>query len=338
MLQLHNYTPYAADRSVLLDPNGNKIWTVVVKGTFQITPGQACALAPEQEPVISSPRYAAQPGASELLRETEFVVEHPGTEITLNGTAYAPRGKPACSVDAGFEVGPIKKYLRVTGDRRWTRRWWRLHIGKPAPFETMPLVWGRAFGGGRALKNGAVEVDERNPLGVGFYATKDDMKNKPLPNVEYADDSVKKPKSKPRPAGFSAVPCHWNPRRGFAGTFDERWKSKRSPLWPSDYHPQFHLAAPLDQVSEDPLRGNEEVVLKNLTPEGVTRFRLPRVHFSFDTFLRSGRRLSQRAQLDRVILEPDRQKLVMVWRTTLNGGADARAVEKTLIDTKRWVR
>jgi len=87
-------------------------------------------------------------------------------------------------------------------------------------------------------------------------------------------------------------------------------------------------------VSSKPFRGGERVVLKNLTPDGVMQVQLPTLYFGFDTYLRRGR-TSHRAQLDRVIVEPDDRRLVMVWRTALPCGADSRAVEATIIETKR---
>ncbi len=334
MLQIENYTPYAADRAVLLDKDGGKVWVVVVKATFRIEGNGACTLHEQQEPVSRVPQYAALPGLSTLLRENELVVEHPGTTITLNASAYGPRGTKSRTIVVGVEVGPIKKHLRVTGDRRWVRSGWRLHMTEPTPFECMPITWERAFGGGWRTPESTRAAYDHNPCGTGFGESPRDLENVPLPNIEYPHDAVRDVRSRPAPAGFSAVPGSWSPRRELAGSFDDEWLASRSPLWPLDCDPRHHLAAPSDQVSPTPFRGGELVLLKNLTPEGILNVRLPALHFSFDTYLRRGR-ASHRGRLDRVIIEPDDRKLVMVWRTALPCGSDARAVEATMIDTKR---
>src|SRR2546426_607135 len=81
LLQLRNLTPFSAERSVLVDRDGNKIWTVVVKATFEVNSAGIAELHSSQEPVCLSPVYSGEPGSSSLLRESEMVPEHPGTAI-----------------------------------------------------------------------------------------------------------------------------------------------------------------------------------------------------------------------------------------------------------------
>jgi hypothetical protein len=335
VLQIENYTPFAADRAVLLDKDGGKVWVVVVKGTFRIEADGQCVLHEQQEPVVRVPQYTGQPGLSTLVRDNELVVDHPGTTLTLNASAYAPSGREAQTLTVGVEAGPITKYLHVSGDRWWVRSALRLSITDPAPFERMPITWERAFGGSGRSPDTVGQPYDRNPSGTGF-APAQDLEGTALPNIEYPHDVVRSVRSRPAPAGFSAVPGSWSPRRELAGTFDDEWLASRSPLWPQDCDPRHHLAAPADQVSPKPFRGGELVVLKNLTPDGLMRLQLPSVYFGFDTYLRRGR-TSHRAQLDRVIIEPDDRKLVMVWRTALPCGSDSRAVEATMIETKRVI-
>ena len=334
MLQIENYTPFAADRAVLLDKHGTKVWVVVVKGTFRIEADGRCVLHEQQEPVVRVPLYTAQPGLSTMLRENELVVDHPGTTVTLNASAYAPPGREVQTMMVGVEAGPIKKYLHVAGDRWWVRSAMRLYITDPAPFDRIPITWERAFGGSKSTPESTGLSYDRNPCGTGFGTSARELEGLPLPNIEYPHDAVRNVRSRPAPAGFSAIPGSWSPRRELGGSFDDEWRASRSPLWPLDSDPRHHLAAPADQVSAKPFRGGELVVLKNLTPDGITQLRLPALHFGFDTFFRRGR-TSHRAQLDRVIIEPDVRKLVMVWRTALSCGSDARAVEATTIETKR---
>ena len=62
----------------------------------------------------------------------------------------------------------------------------------------------------------------------------------------------------------------------------------RSPLWANDFDDRYHQSAPADQRAAGFLRGGELVELTNLTPDGVLRFSLPKVHVGFTTFF--GRR------------------------------------------------
>jgi hypothetical protein len=337
VLALENETPYAAERAVLLDADGTKVWVVAVKATYALAPDGGCAPHPDPDPVALAPRYSGAPGASTLLREAELVVAHPGTAVTLNATAYAPAGGQVTERTVGVEVGPVRKRLRVWGDRSWERSWRGLAAGRPAPWREMPLVWERAFGGPSGA--GDEEPWPENPIGVGRRAPAGRggaAEPAPLPNVEYPDHPVRDPAGAPAPAGFAAVPGGWSPRRQLAGTFDAAWRTSRCPLWPADYDPRHHLAAPADQVAAQPLRGGERVRLDGLTPGGgLFEFALPRVHLAFTTYWRRGGRAAHRAQLDRVIVEPTAGRLVLVWRAALPCGGDARAVEATVVSTKR---
>ena len=335
MLQLENETPYAVDRAVLVDGDGNKVWVVAAKATFRIADDGACTPDREPEPVIRVPQFAGEPGASTLLREGELVVAHPGTTVTLNASAYAPLGRTSAAVDAGIEVGPIRKFVRVTGDRWWVRTRRGVELTEAQPFATMPITWERAFGGREPAHDGGERPYPANPVGCGLALPREQDERTPVPNVEYASDAVRAPDSRPAPAGLAAIPSGWSPRLELAGTFDAAWQATRAPIWPLDYDPRYHLAAPANQVAPDRLRGGETVTLHNLTHAGRLTFRLPRVHVSFDTFLRRGGRVSPRGQLDRVLLEPSRRRLAMVWRAAINCAGDARAVDVTVVSTKR---
>src|SRR5579863_9394918 len=147
MLQLDNQTAFQADRAALVDVAGNQIWVVVVKATFVMPHDGRPQAAPEQEPVCRAPRYAAAPGESSMLREGELVADHPGTDITVLGTAYAPAGRAVTALDASVAVGPVQKTLRVSGDRVWEKDGTSLRISSPGPFLQMPINYERAYGG-----------------------------------------------------------------------------------------------------------------------------------------------------------------------------------------------
>lgn len=327
MLQLSNETPFAASRAVMLDARGAEVWVVIIKATFRVSAGRV-ALAPEQEPVHAEAVYAGEPGASSLLRETEMVAAHPGTDVTLIASAHAPSGQPVPALDVGVAVGDLRRTLRVTGDRRFRRGLFGLRPTAPEPFVTMPITWERAYGG----RDGA-ETCLHNPIGRGFALRADRLDGALLPNVEDPAHLIQGPEDRPAPAGLGPVPSGWSPRRELAGTFDDRWQKERAPIWPADFDPQFYRSAPLGLWSERPLVGGEQVTFLNLGPEPVTSFRLPRVEVVIHTWI-ARERLRQRVRLDRVIFEPDREALVLVWRSSLDCGADARRVVRSVVSTK----
>jgi len=339
MLQLTNDTLFSAERSVQIDKDGNQIWTVIIKATYLLKPGERPEIAPEQEPVCLAPVYAGEPARSSLLRESEMVAEHPGTDVAILGQAHAPGGKPVRSLDVSVSVGPISRTIRVFGDRVWENGVFGPRMSQPMEFTTMPLVYERAYGGIVITdpETGAFQHEPRNPVGTGLALKAQDAIGRPLPNLEDPKELISAWSSRPKPVGLGPIPTSWAPRLARAGTFDDRWKSERLPLWPEDYDPRHQQSAHPDLVAESPLVGGELVELTNLTPESKLSFKLPRAYLTVDAFL-GDNRLSQAVQLDRVIVEPDGKKLVMVWRATLNCRGNVRRVKKTVIGVKPRLR
>jgi hypothetical protein len=142
---------------------------------------------------------------------------------------------------------------------------------------------------------------------------------------------------RPRPAGFGPIPREWLPRANLAGTYDEKWEQSRHPLPPLDFDERFFQCALEDQWVSKPLKGGEWVELRNLTPEGVLRFRLPRVALGFESRFSTGERMRHRPKLHTVILEPDDRRVVMVWQSALRCPMKEYKLRRTLITRKALV-
>ena len=319
MWALTNNTPFAAERAWVRDKNGAEVWLVAVRGTFLIDPDGSLRLAEEQEAVCMPPKFRGDPAETSLLHESDLVHTKSGTDVILHGHAYAPRGEPATEVDVTLHLGDIHKTLRVFGDRVWEDGLMGPKLSKPEPFDKMPLVYERAFGGtDQASENPKHHGWEpRNPVGSGFATRAEHLIGKPAANVEDPKSLVTYWKSRPRPMAFGPIAGHWSPRVEFAGTYDEKWEQERLPLLPEDFDERFHQSAPEDQQVPGFLKGGESVELHNLTPGGLLRFRLPRVTLAFTTDFGDAAEESHRAVLHTVVLEPDVPKVVMVWHTNL---------------------
>ena len=337
MLQVRNETPFQVDKAVLVDKEGNQFWVVLVKATYLIKDDETTEMASSQEPICHAPVYSGEPGRSSLLRESEFVVEHPGTDVTILGSAYAAQQKATPVVDVGVSVGAAVKVLRVFGARIWQAGVFGPRMTSPEPFVSMPVTYERAFGGTNALAGGGQEKEPRNPIGTGFSSSADHLVGKAVPNVEDPLQLIDSWHSRPKPAGLGPIPAMWSPRLEYAGTFDERWREKRMPLWPMDYDPRQAQSAHPDLVMVEPLKGGEKVMLTNLSPNSRLSFRIPRVYVNLTTFTRTDR-IRQSMQLDRVIIEPDVRKVMTVWRSSLNCRARVRDVVQTIVEPKRRLR
>ncbi|MEL7090412.1 MAG: DUF2169 domain-containing protein [Pseudomonadota bacterium] len=337
MLQLSNLTSFESERALLSGLNATHVFTVVLKATYDIAENGDVTPADLQEPVSLSAVPSVEGTASTLVREVELTLDHPGTDVIVNGSVHAPNARPVSHLDAAMDINGVRIQFRCHGDRVWEKRGWSVLPSAPEPFAKMPLIYERAFGGGHAAdasQTGAVE-DPRNPIGKGYCTDPSRVIGAPVPNFESAQTPLSEAKAnKIFPViGLAARPAEWEPRRSYGGTYDDAWMKSRMPHWPSDVDPRFfRVAAPALQFP-NPLVGHERVVLHNMSRSGQLAFKLPRVIPIVRTTM-AGRIIPQEVNLRRVIIEPDLGKLVMLWRSTLDCGADGRHVEKTVVDLR----
>lgn len=338
MWLVSNKTPYAADRSWIQDKDANKLWIVVVKATFDILPNGMTRLSDQQVPVFSVAKPWGEMGKSSLQYEADLLFLRAFTDVLVNGSAWAPRGKRVASVDVELAVGTMQKRLRVFGDRVWQRSLGGASISQPELFESMPIVYERAFGGWDKSGSDPAEhrLESRNPVGTGFNHRSENCIAKRLPNIERPDQLINSWKDRPEPAGFNAIDCAWSPRRELAGTYDAAWQQTRFPLWAEDFDPRYGNCAPRDQQARGFLRGGETFSLFNLSPTGPMSVTLPRVYPFFQT--RFGReRVEHRAQLSTVILEPSASRVILAWQTSLVCNHRADELDMTVVTEKRML-
>lgn len=290
---------------------------VVVKGTFALGPsGTAPAIADEPVPIHLEDVYWGEPGLSSLKYEADTAIEKPGTDIALIGTAYAPSG-PVRQLDVGIKIGSTAKIVRVFGDREWRKARGGFALTEPTPFETMPLVYERAYGGVDPVDPSRGGCDE-NPLGKGFASPEslDEIDSLPAPNLELRDRPIKSITERPEPAGFGFVARHWQPRRALAGTYDDAWLAERCPLLPADFDPRSQSAASPGLVNDGYLAGGESVVIVNASPEGRIEFPLPRRVIEATAVI-AGEQVDKPLRLDTVVIEPDERRIALTWRAAI---------------------
>jgi hypothetical protein len=313
-----------------------------VKGTFALGEDGGAdaepAPAEAQEPVAladigndgaaatASPRYEA---------DTSW--PKPATDVVLVGHAHAPSGG-ATRVDVALQAGPVRKVVAVFGDRRWHLGAGGWRISAPLPFERIPLVYERAFGGqdDSPADPGRRGWEPRNPAGTGFVAMEDvrRLEGLALPNLEDPDALISSWKDRPRPAGFGFLGRGWQPRLGFTGTYDQQWQDNRAPLLPTDFDPRFWNAAHPDLVVAGRLRGGEPVAVLNASPRGRLGFVLPRRAFEVHAEVK-GRRQSAEPLLDTVWIDADRQLVVLVWRAALRCPRSFLQIDTVLVKERR---
>ena len=336
MWALDNQTPYAAERAWVRDKNGAEVWIVAVKATYDIRPDGRLELAEEQEEVCRTAVSRAEPGQSSLLRESDLVRTKASADVVLNGHAYAPQKKPVEQADVTMTIAGQSKTLRVFGDRCWDRTLTGVKMSPPEPFLKMPLTYERAYGGFDRKSENTKKTgwEKRNPIGCSFAMHSQNLIGEAGPNIELPNAAIRSWNHRPAPAGFGLIARDWSPRVEWAGTYDDAWNNKRRPLVPLDFDDRFFQAAPVDQQSPKPLRGGEQVVLENLTPDGRLEFVLPRVRLGFTTYV-APKTVNHNAQLHTVIIEADTPQLILVWHTSLPCHRDCHKLRSTRIYEKK---
>jgi hypothetical protein len=327
MLQLENNTPFAPAMAVF--PNRDAIDTlyVVVKGTFTLRP--RLALAEAAAPAVLSDEYYGEPGFSSIKYASELHIGKAGTDVILMGHAYAV-GHDISESAVLVRAAERKKLVRVFGDR-----FWRLGgFTRPEPFDCMPLIFERAYGGQQQVSPDEVMLaEEHNPVGVGFRGRRSasEMDGQPLPNLEDPRHSIEALGARVPPACFGFVAPSWLPRRAFAGTYDKAWQTKRAPYLPRDFDQRFFNAAAPELTFQRFLMGGEPVEVLGASREGPIRFEVPRCQPRV-TIRVMGRREAPPLRLETLLIEPDLNRVSVSWRAELACDKQVLKVEAAIIE------
>jgi hypothetical protein len=334
-----NTTPYAAERTWVQDRDANKIWLVALKATFDIRGDGTCQLADEQVPVLRIGEPIEQAGTVSLAYDADLLGVKVCTDVLVRGKAWAPNDRPASAVNIELRLASVNKRLRVTGDRIWEKAAGGARMSAPVPFHSIPITYERAYGGWdkSAATPPEHRLESRNPVGTGFAVSRDSCVGHNVANIEYPDQLIGGWQDRPAPAGLNAIDRHWSPRRELAGTYDERWRRTRFPLWAEDFDPRYNNSAPADQQVSGFLIGGEGVELVNMSPQGTLRFVLPRIYPCFKT--RFGRDdIEHRGQLCSVVIEPEVPRVILTWQTSLLCNDRVDELDATVITEKRVIR
>jgi hypothetical protein len=315
-MELRNRTPHALAQLVELDRTGAEHLVLVLKAEFAIGEGGALAVAPPREPPRPADVFHGDPAATSIKGAAELSAVKPSTDVLLHGSAIA-RKPGTRAMDVLLAAGPIRKVVRVFGERRFKRSLLAKGVGDPLPFERVPLIWENAWGGTDLTpqdpeRHGA---EPRNPVGRGYRAKGSQIpwEDALAPQLEDPSEETGGPGRKGTPAGFGPIGRGWTPRRQYGGTYDEKWIADRMPLLPDDFDERFHQAAPEDQIAPAYFRGGERVELVGCVTEGRVKFALPVLRPLFETRLRA-RVETPPCVLDTVEIDAEVRRVVLLFK------------------------
>jgi uncharacterized protein YjbI with pentapeptide repeats len=287
--------------------------TVIVKGTFSMTPGERVVPVPEDGQMHLSGDLRLDDDPKGALRyPSDFALYKPRTDLLLTGSAYAVAGSPVTATRVSFGLDGWSKTLLVVGNRVMKHGKLGDKVSDPDPFTTMPIGWERAFGGPGHPENSA---------GRGFAeeTNAEEARFRRMPNVEFPDRLVVDPgNGRQSPAGFGPIPDTAPARMAKLGTFDQNWLKKNWPWFPDDFDWTYFNAAPPDQQLRGFLKGTETLRLKGLHPSAETlECRLPglRVRWFIADHQDDRPRFREvLLNLDTLWVDTENQKLVLLWR------------------------
>lgn len=317
-----NFSGHASEPLAWTDVDGGQWCVAVVKGAYHIDVRGRLQLADAPATFVYADEHHGDPGSSSLRFEADFAPFKPMTDVVVVGHAHAPDARPCLACDVALQVGRVTKMLRVHGPRVWTPGVLGLVPSKPTqPFETMPLRWELAYGG--ANDHGC---EWHNPVGVGLAdgVAEHQAVGTRAPSLEYLHDPVTRWGQRTQPANFAPIHRSWQPRLSHAGTYDAVWKAERFPFLPLDFDFLHFQIAPFDQRFER-LAPGTRIIGVNLDPEGRFEFEVPlpppAARFCFRD------RIEHRDfDLDTLILEPDLQRVSVLWRTRVPVGRKLSAL------------
>lgn len=287
------------------------VLVVIVKGTFDLVPDAAAAPRAESD-LPEDDLFEDETFETALLQSSDFAVMKPQVDVLVRGTAYAP-SKGATAMQVAVRVkgahGSVDRAIAVFGDRTWSSTAMARVPSAPSPFESIPLGYGRAFGGPGYDKN-------PNGVGAGAFPSKDGVRR--VPNFEEIGKLVTSPDDSANPAGLGGIHPEWPVRRALLGTYDKTWFRSRWPYYPEDFDHEFFQSAPPNQRLPR-ATGDETYELVGLHPKhGTLRGRLPGVRARvFAKRVGESALVEIPIRLDTITFAADDDALHLVWRGTV---------------------
>lgn len=324
-----NFTPFPTLQFESRDEKRRDFGVVVLRGTFMITNGQALTLVQEQEPLVMADIYHGEPGESSLRMEGNLAPYKPKTDIHINAIAHAPDNKPLLRWEVSAQVGKIKKQLLVISQRYWqyaNGKGWQ--ITEPLPCTEIPILYEQAYGG--LWQEGEEKhICQENPVGIG-YVNKDALDKSKLvsvPQIMSPKEPVRELGKVYQPEGFGPLAPAWQPRLGYAGTFNTIWEKTRWPDLPEDFKFDFYNSAHPDLIYPEFVQGNEKVELVNLSPISPLRFSLPEFTLGLLVRWEDGQIAPMPMRLDTIHIEVSDMKTYLTWRGIFPMGKPIRVLE-----------
>ncbi len=214
-MHLHNGTRWPALLQQADFGTPTRYAVVISKQTYARQPDGTLVPADDPVPITGDPvetSYGILNGDIFLRKE--------GADLCVLGSVR--RKRKYAEVAVTVACAEFRHTLRVSGERAWlpTADKRRLVPSAPVPFEELDLSYRRAYGG-VAQTEGLEAPNPDNPIGRGYYLTRDEAVGKLLPNIESATARpIRDWEDRPAPAGWGPYFMSWGLRASEAVKVD----------------------------------------------------------------------------------------------------------------------
>lgn len=324
-----NQTSFAATSVFATDEDMRALVVPLVRGVFDVRDDGTLVVAEQQREIALGGEHNPGGGVTSYRFEPEVAFFKPSFDVALVGHARPLHGRET-ELRVEFSLGGRVWVAKVTGDRVWEKGLLGGRPSPPAPFEAMPLVWERAFGGWDRSADDPAEhrCEPRNPLGIGFRRRSARfVEGSALPNIEDPHDNLTSYRGRCRPTGLGFTGADWPHRAQWAGTYDEAWEKDRRPLLPRDFDRRFfNAAADGWALPETPPPGTRGRVVGAGAPLGFVLPAFPPLRAEVEQ--RSAGHSAVDLCLDTLVVDVDSRQVLLTWRgfTEVPGGAHDVAV------------
>jgi hypothetical protein len=274
---------------------------IVARVTYQVGAGGHLTRAEVQPWRVSPAPWDGPAGPM----PSDDVFYRGGVDLFVFGDAWAPGGRGAVTSQVRVQLADrLSVTIAVYGDRVWTGRAGGLKISRPAPFVSMPLTLGRAYGG-RAAWDGLQIASPANPEGRGLCLSEDRAAGTPLPNLEDPTCLVRRWSDTPEPVGTALCPRWFGPRVRAGTTFDQqgRLTALRGRLF-NDAFPALIATA---------VEPGDAIQVDGVTPDGPLRFIVPPCPLLAQLAI-GATRVEAPLRIDQIGIEPALRRVFITYR------------------------
>lgn len=342
-MELINNTRYPVKIYQTLSSGGQRFASVLVKASYNFPEKNNSRAHPaeQQDDILLSDIFSAEPGLSSPLFEADLAPHKPRCDVLVHANAYTENGTPQKELIVALKLATCEKKILVTGNRIWKNGIFGVSPSKIESFTKMPINYDHAFGGQWSDKNpkSSIYYDE-NPIGCGFAKGKfiKQLAGKKLPNLNESHRVVKNHSVNYRPMSFGPIGRNWQPRLNHAGTYDEYWKENIFPLPPENLNELYYQSAPEDQQIDYP-KGGEVLSLWHMNAtRSLIQFPLPNLTLLIHLVTRDNNQHQLEPVVDTLQINCETQKLHICWRARFPIKRSFKEIEAVVVGNgfKLW--